>query len=158
MIAGRLVPDDFDVPERLDGDGFHLRMLTVHDLVADYDAVMTSVERLRGSMSPTSDWPVGLTLTDDLIDLGWHQREFTRRRSFAYTVMAPDESVCLGCAYLYPSDRERYDAICFYWVRSSEADSGLDGRLGAALRAWLAARWPFHAVAFPGRDVPWDRW
>jgi hypothetical protein len=53
----RLVPDDFEVPNRLDADGFHLRMLTVNDLVKDYDAVMSSEARLKGSMSPDSKWP-----------------------------------------------------------------------------------------------------
>src|SRR4051812_23172532 len=106
MSRGPLVPDGFAVPERLEGDGFHLRPLTIHDLVKDYDAVMTSADRLVGSMNPSSTWPVGLTLEDDLIDLAWHHREFTVRSSFAYTVMAPDESSCLGCVYLYPTAAE----------------------------------------------------
>jgi len=32
MYGRALVPADFDVPERLDGPGFHLRMLSVEDL------------------------------------------------------------------------------------------------------------------------------
>ena len=73
-------------------------MLTVNDLVRDYDAVMSSVDHLRSTYSQDSgsDWPAGLTLEEDLVDLGWHQREFTLRISFAYTMMAPDESRCLG--------------------------------------------------------------
>ena len=69
-------------------------MLTIHDLVKDYDAVMSSVEHLKETYSAIwgSDWPEGLTLEEDLIDLGWHQREFTLCNSFAYTVMSPDES------------------------------------------------------------------
>ena len=93
-----LVPPDFQVPVRLEADGFHLRMLTVNDLVKDYDAVMSSSARLKGSMRPGSNWPDGLTLEDDLIDLGWHQREFISRRSFSYTVMSPDEAICLAVA------------------------------------------------------------
>ena len=27
-------------------------------------------------MEPDGNWPRGLTLEEDLIDLGWHQREF----------------------------------------------------------------------------------
>ena len=154
----RLVPDDFAVPTRLDADGFHLRMLTVNDLVKDYDAVMSSETRLRGSMNPDSVWPTGLTIEDDLIDLGWHQREFLQRRSFAYTVMSPDESVCLGCCYIYPSDKSGFEVKAFWWVRSSALADGLDERLGAAFRAWLQSRWLFKRVAFPGRDIPWDAW
>src|SRR5262249_16223229 len=154
----RPVPDDFVVPARLEADGFHLRMLTVNDLVKDYDAVMSSEARLRGSMNPDSGWPQGLTIQDDLVDLGWHQREFSQRRSFAYTVMSPDESVCLGCCYIYPSDKPGFDAKALWWVGSSAVAGGLDDRLGAAFRKWLRACWPFKHVAFPGRDIAWNEW
>ena len=154
----RLVPDDFEVPHRLDADGFHLRMLTVNDLVKDYDAVMSSKAQLKGSMNPDGTWPEGLTIEDDLVDLGWHQREFRLGRSFAYTVMSPDESVCLGCCYIYPSDKSGFDAKAFWWVRSSALADGLDGRLEAAFRAWLRDCWPFKSVAFPGRDIAWSAW
>ena len=36
------VPSDFKVPEKLETEKFRLRMLTVNDVVKDYDAVMTS--------------------------------------------------------------------------------------------------------------------
>ena len=158
MYARPLVPAAFQVPARLDAPGFHLRMLAVADLIKDYDAVMSSAEHLQGVMDPTDPWPRGMTLEEDLVDLGWHQREFTLRHSFAYTVMSPDESVCLGCCYLYPSDRPGYDAMAFYWVRASEAQTGLDTRLGQAFRTWLATSWPFRQIAFPGRDIPWSEW
>ncbi len=153
-----LVPANFSVPMRLEGEGFHLRMLTVNDVVKDYDAVMTSAARLKGSMNPGNPWPEGLTLEDDLIDLGWHQREFTMRRSFCYTVMAPDESTCLGCAYIYPSEKRAYDANVFWWVRDSAVAGRLDDKLGTAIRGWINDIWPFKRVAYPGRDIPWDVW
>jgi len=158
MYSRPLVPASFQVPARLDAPGFHLRMLTVNDLIKDYDAVMSSVEHLQGVMDPVDPWPRGMTLEEDLVDLGWHQREFLLRHSFAYTVMNADESVCLGCCYLYPSDRAGYDAMAFYWVRASEAATGLDARLGQAFRTWLATQWPFRRIAFPGRDIPWSEW
>jgi hypothetical protein len=47
------VPDSFQVPATLETREFRLRMLTVNDVVKDYDAVMSSVERVawrtRGS-------------------------------------------------------------------------------------------------------------
>ena len=152
------VPADFQVPPRLEADGFHLRMLTVNDLVKDYDAVMTSAQRLKGAMKPGGTWPDGLTLEEDLIDLGWHQREFLDRRSFCYTVMSEDESLCLGCCYIYPSEKSSFDAKAFWWVRDSAVAGGLDERLGAAFQGWLRDRWPFKRVAFPGRDISWDAW
>jgi hypothetical protein len=153
-----LVPPDFQVPLRLEGDGFHLRMLTINDLVKDYDAVMSSATRLRGLMRPGSSWPDGLTLEDDLIDLGWHQREFRLRRSFCYTMMSPDESICLGCCYIYPSEKSSFDAKVFWWVRTIALADDFDERLGVAFRGWLGNVWPFKRVAFPGRDISWEEW
>jgi hypothetical protein len=151
------VPDDFAVPRVLETPEFQLRMLTVHDVVKDYDAVMSSVEHLK-TIWPASGWPVGLTLEQNLIDLGWHQKEFQTRRSFAYTVVSLDESMVLGCVYLDPSSKRDYDAVAFLWARQSQLESGLEARLLAAVRGWLTDAWPFKKVAFPGRDIDWNTW
>jgi hypothetical protein len=153
-----LLPRGTTAPLRLEGDGFVLRPLTVHDVVRDFDAVMSSAERLRGHMDPDDPWPHGLTLEENLVDLGWHQRETTSGHSFAFTVVTPDEAQCLGCTYLYPSDKAGFDAMAFWWVRTSEVAGGLDARLGGAFRSWLERDWPPLRIAFPGRDQPWDAW
>ncbi len=152
------VPADFKVPERLETEMFRLRMLTVNDVVKDYDAVMTSVEHLQGVFGPRSKWPRDLTFEQDLIDLGWHQREFQIRRSFCYTVMSLDESECLGCVYISPTRKRGYDASISLWVRKSEFDKGLDPILFSAVKEWVAKEWPFKNVAFQGRDIDWDTW
>ena len=156
----RLVPDDFDVPEVLEHPRFRLRMLSVNDLVKDYDAVMSSVEHLRTTFSRESggSWPEGLTIEDDLVDLGWHQREFTLRRSFAYTMMTPDEDRCLGCVYIMPTRRRGHDCKVEMWVRADEIESGLDEELYRSVRAWIAGTWPFANPAFPGRAISFEDW
>ena len=151
------VPKEFKVPEKLETKEFRLRMLTVNDVVKDYDAVMTSVEHLR-TVWPGGSWPDGLTLEQDLIDLGWHQKEFQRRRSFAYTVVTPSESKVTGCVYINPTPKRGYDAVVYLWARQSELQSGLEARLLSAVRDWLAKDWPFKKVAFPGRDIDWGAW
>jgi hypothetical protein len=151
------VPSDFTVPERLETKDFRLRMLTVNDVVKDYDAVMTSVDHLK-TIWPGSGWPEGLTFEQDLIDLGWHQKEFQTRRSFAYTVVTPSESMVLGCVYVNPTPRRGYDAAVYLWARQSELAGGLETRLYDAVKAWIAKEWPFRAVAFPGRDIDWETW
>jgi hypothetical protein len=151
------VPRDFEIPERLLTKEFRLRMLTVNDVVKDYDAVMTSVEHLK-SIWPGSSWPEGLTFEQDLIDLGWHQKEFQTRRSFAYTVVTPSESMVTGCVYINPTRKRGYDAEIYLWARQSELASGLESRLFSAVRDWVARDWPFRKVAFPGRDIAWDAW
>lgn len=158
MYQSRLVPKDFAVPERLECGTYHLRMLSIDDVEKDFEAVEASAERLKGLLDPESPWPDGLTLKEDLIDLAWHQREFTLGRSFAYTVMSSDESRCLGCVYIFPSSVPAYDAAVFYWVRSGENVSERDRDLGTRLRDWLQSAWPFKRVAFPGRDIEWDAW
>lgn len=153
------VPSDFKVPEKLETEKFRLRMLTVNDVVKDYDAVMTSVEHLQGVFGPHSKWPShNLTFEQDLIDLGWHQKEFQRRRSFAYTVMNLGESVCLGCVYINPTRKSGYDARIALWVRKSEFDKGLDTILFDAVKEWVVKEWPFKNTAYPGRDIDWDKW
>lgn len=150
-----LVPADFEVPQRLETPDFILRPLRIGDVVKDYDAVMTSVAELRTVFARQTRWPEGLSFEDDLIDLGWHHKEFRIRRSFAYTVMAPDESICLGCAYIEPTTLAGYDAEAFCWIRTSHA-AALDRPLFQVFKSWLQADWPFQAVAFPGRELSWD--
>jgi hypothetical protein len=151
------VPADFEIPGTLETREFRLRMLTVNDVVKDYDAVMTSVEHLK-TIWPGGGWPEGLTLEQDLIDLGWHQKEFQRRRSFAYTVVNPSESMVTGCVYINPTSKRGYDAVVYLWARQSELSSGLETRLYAAVKEWVAKEWPFERVAYPGRDIDWDAW
>lgn len=151
------VPADFTVPGTFETREFRLRMLTVNDVVKDYDAVMTSVDHLK-TIWPGSDWPEGLTFEQDLIDLGWHQKEFQMRRSFAYTVVTPSESMVTGCVYINPTAKRGYDAVVYLWARQSELASGLETRLYAAVKDWVAKEWPFRKVAFPGRDIEWDAW
>jgi hypothetical protein len=128
----RFVPSEFEVPDLLEHDRFRLRPLTVHDLVKDYDAVMSSREHLWDQFGQAWGWPsADLTLEQDLIDLGWHQKEFQRRSSFAYAVMSPDEM--------------------WLWVRASELGTGLEAELYATVRRWVEERWPFDKVAYPGR-------
>ena len=152
------VPSDFNVPEKLETEKFLFRTLTVNDVVKDYDAVMTSVARLKKVFGRNTDWPTGLTFEQDLIDLGWHQREFQRRTSFAYTVMNPTESQCLGCVYINPTRKQGYDAVVYLWVRDSEFEKGLDPILFDAVKEWLANDWPLQKVAYPGRTVDWETW
>ena len=52
MNASPLVPDGFSIPSSLVTEEFRLRMLTVNDVVKDYDAVMSSVEHLKGVFGP----------------------------------------------------------------------------------------------------------
>jgi RimJ/RimL family protein N-acetyltransferase len=151
------VDDGFSVPEVLQTSEFRLRMLTIHDVDKDYAAVMSSVEHLR-NVWPESGWPDGLTIEDNLIDLGWHHREFTNRTSFAYTMVALDESEVIGCVYINPTRKRGYDSEVYLWVRESELKNGLDDRLFDAVTKWLDEHWEFKNPGFPGRTIAWEEW
>ncbi len=154
-----LVPSEFAVPAGLVTEAFRLRMLTINDVIKDYEAVMTSRDHLRGVFGPQSLWPAAdLSLEQNLIDLGWHQKEFQNRTSFAYTVVSLGETRCLGCVYIYPAASADYDAQVILWVRQSELTSGLENRLLAAVKTWLAEDWPFQQAGFPGKEISWAEW
>ena len=146
------IPAEFKVPEVLETDKFRLRMLTVNDVVKDYDAVITSIDHLKGVLGKGNKWPPkDLTLEQDLIDLGWHQKEFQNRSSFAYTVINLDETQCLGCVYIFPSNNSDSDAEIYMWVRKSEFEKGLDPILFETVKKWVRQKWPFKKVIYPGR-------
>jgi hypothetical protein len=80
------------------------------------------------------------------------------RRSFAYTVVTPSESMVLGCVYINPTPKRGYDAAVYLWARQSELAGGLEIHLYDAVKAWIAKEWPFRTFAFPGRDIDWETW
>ena len=158
-VARKLVPNDYEVPSVLETNRFRLRMLTVGDVEKDYDAVRSSIDHLQKTkpFGPGDKWPTKeLTYQQDLIDLEWHQKEFQKKSSFAYTVMNLDETKCLGCVYIYPSDNPNFDAIVISWVRQSELKNGLDESLFSSVQKWIEDRWPFKKVAYPGRNNSWE--
>ena len=151
------VPAEYVVSSELVTANFTLRMLSVDDVEKDFEAVMSSAARLS-QVWPDSGWPAGLTLRQNLIDLGWHEKEFQNRSSFAYTMVASDESQVLGCVYFYPTEKAGYDAEVFLWVRESAAARDLDKELFEVVQHWLASDWPFENPAYPGRTISWEHW
>ncbi|MBT3180108.1 MAG: GNAT family N-acetyltransferase [Candidatus Marinimicrobia bacterium] len=158
-MANKFIPTDFKIPEVLETDRLRLRMLTVNDVKLDYDAVMTSIDHLQKTkpFGPNHKWPIKkLSYEQNLIDLGWHQKEFQKKSSFAFTVMNLEETECLGCMYIYPSDNPNYDAVIMMWVRQSEVENGLDEILFSSVKKWIQNKWPFKKIAYLGRDVSWS--
>jgi len=155
----RLVPADFQVPAELLTEAFRLRPITIHDVVKDYDAVMTNRAYLWSLFGESWGWPAeALTLEQDLIDLAWHQKEAQLCRAFNYAVMSLDEKRLLGCVYIDPPEKQGFDAQVMLWLRRDGVDASLEDTLIAAVRNWLRDAWPFANVAFPGRDISWREW
>ena len=137
-IPRRLVPDDFSVPETLEHERFRLRMLSVTDVAKDFAAINQRVLP-DGTPDPWSE----TTFLENLADLGWHEVEFRIRRSFAYTVVRPDESEVIGCVYLDPPRDDEHDVEVKLWVTGKAWDEGIDGDLESAVRDWVERAWPF---------------
>jgi hypothetical protein len=100
-----------------------------------------------------------MTIEQNIVDLGWHQKEFQLRSSFDYAVMSLDEQRLLGCVYIDPPHEPGTDADIWFWARQSELASGLENDLASFLSTWLAKAWPFRTVTFNGerivlRDAP----
>jgi hypothetical protein len=66
---------------------FRLSRLDAAVLDEDYAAVMETESDLRGFWG---DWPSGLTREEDALDLAWHDREFSLKRSFSWVVRDHD--------------------------------------------------------------------
>ena len=147
MISKKFIPLDFAVPTFAETAFFKLRPLTIHHVVKDYDAVMTSRDDLWRRFGEVWGWPADdLTLEQDLIDLAWHQKEFQTKSSFAYTVLNLEESQVLGCVYVYPSKLQDIDAEIWFWIRQSALASNLEQQLYCFITRWLTKRWPFNTV------------
>lgn len=73
------------------------------------------------------------------------------RSSFAYTVMDLNENKCLGCLYIFPTNKEKIDTEVYMWVRTSEFKKGLDKILFETVQKWIKQKWPFNNVIYPGR-------
>lgn len=152
-----LIPEEVEAPSRVETDAFVIRPLTIDDVEQDYEAVMSSRERLQGTFGPDDEWPTAdLTRKQNRIDLAWHQKEFQRRDAFTYAVVADD--VQLGCLYIQPTQVSEYDAAVYFWVSDAAVERELDVTIAECVRRWISTEWPLDAVAYPGRDIPWPEW
>lgn len=153
-----LIPVGFQVPTLVRNQRFEVRPLAVRDVVADYDAVMSSRQRLSNVFGPGGNgWPrADMTLEQNLKDLAWHEDEWNRRTSFAYAVFTADGSEEIGCIYFFPSGKRDFDARAIVWVRASRAN--MDDEILLFTQNWLHTAWPFRKVGFPGRGIPWPEW
>jgi hypothetical protein len=145
------VPQDFAVPDGLVCDSFRLVPLTAEHNEGDYAAWSSSVDHIHATPGfETRPWPPrdGMPLEQNRAELQEHADDFAARRGFTYAVLAADRDEVIGCVYIYPGDDGA--AAVRSWVRATHAD--LDVALYAAVRRWLADRWPFERVDYAPRS------
>ncbi len=155
----RFVPENFNPPELVEQPKFILKKLCFSDAALDFEAVMSSIElirRIRGGNWPTPD----LTLEEDQIDLGWHQREFEFKSSFAYTVLSLSRAECIGCVYVYPPDKpwltppDGADSVVNMWVTQTAYNDGLYPILFQFVQGWVKRDWPFKNPYYSNIEIP----
>jgi hypothetical protein len=137
------VPESFDPPEGLSGDGFRLEPLGPEHNERDYAAWSSSIEHILGSpgFGPDASWPRPMSLEENLADLERHARDFAERVGFTYTVL-DDSGDVVGCVYVYPATDGVHGVHVRSWVTKPRAD--LDPELRRAVADWLESdAWSF---------------
>lgn len=153
------IPEDFEAPVRIEGEGFQIVPLGPDLVEIDFEAYMSSIEHLQQTFTRSSSWPrEGITDEEAMLDMETEQRRFQNRESFAYAVLTPDGTRERGCVYVYPSPKPGYGAMVRMWVTKAEFDAGFDAELEAWMKGWIAENWPFENVAYPGRSIAWSTW
>jgi hypothetical protein len=110
-----------------------LRPIRTDDATLDHEAVMASKEMVR--IWEQTGWPAdGLTIDQNREDLRRLVARHNDGSAFTYTVLVPDESLCLGCVYIFPTDFGTYTRASITplqegidWDAHDVAVGGLEG-------------------------------
>lgn len=153
------VPEDFNPPREIEGDGFVLVPLDTNVTELDFRAYMSSIQHLQDTFSHSTSWPrEGLTMEDAVKDMENEQAQFEERKSFPYAVLDANRTRERGCVYVRPSKKEGYDAVVRLWVTAEDFEQGFDSELFAWTQTWVEQAWPFEHVAYPERVIPLEEW
>lgn len=147
----------FEAPASVQEQLFYLEPLAPQHNELDYEAWQSSVQELQGIFGPGHEWPKAeYTKTKNLEDLQRHYREFECGEAYAYTILSPDQSLCIGCVYIQPPQVTAYDAHVDFWFRNSHKH--LEAPFLVWLKNWLARDWALDTIAFPGRELSWQQY
>lgn len=112
---------------------FRLTPLSPEFVDEDLNAVLSTAPLLAGIFGT---WPEGLTRDANLIDLAWHEREFTARRSFSW-IIRDGAGAYAGCFYLFPELGTRGKGKAALWLCDIPNRTKTAQDLKDALGAWL---------------------
>lgn len=160
MYPGKLVPDWFEVPERVEIDGVVLTPIPLENWLKDVHAIRELRDYYERNPAAQLLNP-GLQLPDDIVfamsDVCWMYKLWRLRASFAYGIMTEDESVELGCLYVFATRKRGYDAEVVSWMREENLQP-LGEKLYEFAESWIPEVWPFTRVTWPRREVSWQDW
>lgn len=151
------IQDDFNIPDHLVTGQFRFVVLEQSLTEIDYEAVMSSRQRLKHVFAEHDDWPADdMSVEFNRSDLIQHEKEFNAREAFAYAVFSPTKDHYIGCVYINPTKVDDYDCEVYLWVTDDELH--LDNELFESTDKWLKTEWPFKQPAYPGRTISWTDW
>ena len=138
------------LPEPLKTPRFVLEPLDEKHTELDFAALMSCRVRLTEELE-WSNWPPeDFTLESNRVDLRRHQGEFIRGEAFAYTVLSPDCSRCLGCIYLNRCAEIKGARLAF-WVIDDVID--MESDLLTDVLKWIHSVWSINRVLIPLREA-----
>ena len=158
MYHPPLIEPGSDLVTVVETDRFRIRPMTVQDVVRDYEAVASSPAELGAAFGDPNAVPQPYTFEQEIIELGWHQKEFQMGFSFVFIVVPLDEHTSFGNVYVFPASRGDFDAEVYTWVRKDQVAGGMGEELFEVTQRWIKESWPFDRVAYPGRDIDWETW
>ena len=124
--------------------------LDVKHAELDFEALMSCRIRLRKELQWGKWPPVDFSLELNRADLGGHHDEFIRGEAFAYTVLSPDFSRCLGCIYLERC-AEIEGAQLAFWLIDDAID--MEAILVTDVLQWVHRAWYINRVLIPLREA-----
>lgn len=156
------LPVDFVHPRRVQFNReIYLRPIRAEDVDIDLVAVRENRDMLWAQYGEAWGWPPEqLSRESDVEDLARHAEEAERHESFNYAILSGEEGSpgqrLLGCVYVDPpevphDDGSPCEAEVSWWCVADAPEALADG-LGAFVRAWIAAEWPFAAPCTPFND------
>lgn len=150
------ISNNFKVPHNIIIGDFYLEVLSIKFADQDYEAVMSSKEKLRKVFAENDTWPKdNMSFEENEKDLFRHEKEFEERKAFAYSVLSIDKKEYIGCIYVDPPTSANYDSEIYLWVKNSKEK--LDDVLFQEVKKWIKDYWPFSNPSFPGRETDWTK-
>ena len=138
------------VPPPISTSSFLLEPLCEDHVELDFAALMSCRARLRHELQ-WGDWPPeDFTIELNREDLGRHYGEFVRREAFAYTVLCPDRTRCIGCIYLERCDEVQGGQLRF-WMIDDALD--LETKLVDSVLQWGHDDWGIDRILMPMREA-----
>ena len=138
------------LPEPLKNPRFVLEPLAEKHAELDFEALMSCRGRL-GEELQWGDWPLAeFTVRNNRDDLRDHHDEFVRHEAFAYTVLSPDRSRCLGCIYIERC-ADIDGAQLAFWVIDDAIE--IETRLVTEVVEWVHKAWGVRQILIPLREA-----